>query len=103
MSERKEKAPRGGQMEVANRKGEDANCISNYIYKKTLMQPVRGISAFERLRDEWIALHPIHSEAELLAVCITFAARCGLILHQKVLEQQLGEASNGETKANTER
>lgn len=51
----------------------------------------RGIAGFERLRAEWLALNPIHSEAELLAACIAFARACGLILREKVLQRQLAE------------
>lgn len=50
---------------------------------------LRGITGFERLRAEWINANPEHTEAELLAACITFARACGLILRERLLQEQL--------------
>jgi formate dehydrogenase assembly factor FdhD len=54
----------------------------------------RRLSVYEQLRQEWIELHPIHSEAELASACVAMARKCGLIL----LNQVRGAQCNGETE-----
>lgn len=58
-------------------------------------QPLRGITAYEQMRREWIAANPLHNEAELITACIMLARRCGLILREKVLQAHL-KALGGE-------
>lgn len=68
-----------------------ANINQNHSYR----QPLRGISAFERLKAEWICANPSHTESELIAACITFARACGLILREKLLEAHRREIEGG--------
>ena len=65
----------------------------NHRLKLTTRQPLRGISAFERLRAEWICANPSHTEAELMGACVVFARACGLILLNQLRRgQHHGEA-----------
>jgi len=78
------------------------SCIANTNHRLKLAtrQPLRGISAFERLKAEWICANPSHTESELLAACITFAHACGLILMEKVLEAHRHSIAGGDYDRN---
>lgn len=79
--------------------GECSSVLHNHPKAiRPVRQPVRGISAFERLRAEWVCSNPSHTEAELLAACVVFARACGLILREKVLQQQMREVGSYGTK-----
>jgi hypothetical protein len=65
----------------------------NKPYQKA--QTLKGIHAYERLRREWIAANPDHSEQELLSACITYAKICGLVLRQAIIQQQLDMSKEG--------
>lgn len=47
---------------------------------------LRGISAYEKLRSEYIAANQDLNESELLDACIQFAKLTGLTLRQQLLE-----------------
>lgn len=47
---------------------------------------LRGISAYEKLRAEYIAANEDLNEADLLDACIQFAKMTGLTLRQQLLE-----------------
>lgn len=66
--------------------------------KDNARQPLRGISAYELLRGEFIATNPVHTEAELLAACVVFARASGLILREKILQHHLREAGCHDTE-----
>jgi hypothetical protein len=80
---------KAGPLERADR---SLNYIANINQNLIDRQPLRGINAYERLRGEWIAANPVHTEAELLSACVMFARACGLIIREKLLEQHLAEA-----------
>lgn len=52
---------------------------------------LKGIDGFEKLRTEWIAANPEHSELELLTACIGFAKLCGLALREELLKGYIRE------------
>lgn len=59
---------------------------------------MKGLSAYESLRKDYLAQNPSVSEQELFSACIKFANVTGLILRQRILESQSNQLDSESQK-----
>ena len=65
---------------LANKKAQEADTSRALIETNTQINFItnRGLLAYEKLRQVWIAAHLDESETELIVVCARIAKTCGL-------------------------